>query len=146
MRIITKTFLIFSILLLFPAALFAQEEAPVPGGVGALPIPFVNLTVREPESNQETALSIQLLLFLTVISLAPSIAILMTSFLRISIVLDFVKRALSLQQVPPATVLMGIALFLTLFIMFPTFTEIYQEAFVPFADGTIETGELYDKA
>lgn len=111
-----------------------------------LPIPFVDLTLREPVNNQETALSIQLLLFLTIISLAPSIAVLMTSFLRISIVLDFVKRALSLQQVPPNSVLMGIALFLTLFIMFPTFTSVYQEAFVPFSDGEIESTELYDRA
>ena len=130
-------------------SLFAQEDAPVPpdtGDAGNLPIPFIDLTVREPDSNQETALSIQLLLLLTIISLAPSIAVLMTSFLRVSIVLDFVKRALSLQQVPPATVLMGISLFLTLFIMFPTFTEVYQEAFVPFADGGIDSEELYETA
>lgn len=153
MRINTAVVLMLAFLFLTPAAGYAQADAPAPGTGGQgltegtnLPIPFVDLTVREPESNQETALSIQLLLLLTVISLAPSIAVLMTSFLRISIVLDFVKRALSLQQVPPATVLMGIALFLTLFIMFPTFTEIYQEAFVPFADGEIETGELYEKA
>jgi flagellar biosynthetic protein FliP len=139
--------------LLVPAAAFAQADAPAPGeggqGLGAagdLPIPFVDLTVREPESNRETALSIQLLLLLTVISLAPSLAVLMTSFLRIAVVLDFVKRALSLQQVPPNTVLMGIALFLTLFIMFPTFTAVYNEAFVPFSEGEIETDELYERS
>lgn len=130
-------------------SLFAQETTPVSpeaGGAGNLAIPFVDLTVREPDSNQETALSIQLLLLLTIISLAPSIAVLMTSFLRISIVLDFVKRALSLQQVPPTTILMGISLFLTLFIMFPTFTEVYQEAFVPFSNGSIDGEELYTMA
>ncbi len=111
-----------------------------------IPIPFVGLTVREPASNRETSLSIQLLLLLTVISLAPSIAVLMTSFLRIAIVLDFVKRALSLQQVPPNSVLMGIALFLTLFIMFPTLNSVYQEAFLPFSNGDIQTGELYTRA
>ncbi len=153
MRNIATLFLIIAISLFLPLSVFGQADAPAPGAGGqglgeaeTLPIPFVDLTVRQPESNQETALSIQLLLLLTVISLAPSIAVLMTSFLRISIVLDFVKRALSLQQVPPATVLMGISLFLTLFIMFPTFNEIYQEAFVPFSDGEIETGELYEKA
>jgi len=140
--------MLFFILALTPPSLFAQEDAPILPGAdeGNLPVPFVDLTVREPDSNQEAALSIQLLLLLTIISLAPSIAVLMTSFLRISIVLDFVKRALSLQQVPPATVLMGIALFLTLFIMFPTFTEVYQEAFVPFTDGSIDSEELYEKA
>ena len=116
------------------------------GEADNLPIPFVDLTLREPETNRETAQSIQLLLLLTILTLAPSLAVLMTGFLRIAIVLDFVKRALSLQQVPPNTVIMGIALFLTLFIMFPTFTSVYQEAFVPFTDGEIETDELYDRA
>jgi len=151
MKFTSKTTVILFLVIILAPALGAQQATPGEAGQGlgtngTLPIPFVDLTVREPVSNQETALSIQLLLLLTVISLAPSIAVLMTSFLRISIVLDFVKRALSLQQVPPATVLMGIALFLTLFIMYPTFTEVYQEAFVPFADGTIQTAELYEKA
>lgn len=123
-----------------------QENESGLGEAQNLPIPFVDLTIREPDSNQETALSIQLLILLTVISLAPSLAVLMTSFLRISVVLDFVKRALSLQQVPPNSVLMGIALFLTLFIMFPTFTAIYEEAFVPFADAEIQSDELYERA
>jgi flagellar biosynthetic protein FliP len=151
MRILPGILIALSVFLSSAPALSAQQDTPGEGGQGlganaSLPIPFVDLTVREPVSNKETALSIQLLLLLTVISLAPSIAVLMTSFLRISIVLDFVKRALSLQQVPPATVLMGIALFLTLFIMYPTFTEVYQEAFVPYTEGRIQTGELYEKA
>ena len=70
-------------------------------------------------------------------SLAPSILILVTSFLRISIVLDFIKRALSLQQVPPTQVLNGIALFLTFMIMWPTFTQIYDNSFKPMAEGQI---------
>lgn len=142
------------IFLLFPAALGLSQELPsVPSPTGeglgegqAPPIPFVDLTLRSPDSNQETALSLQLLLLLTVISLAPSLVVLMTSFLRIAIVLDFVKRALSLQQVPPNTVLMGIALFLTLFIMFPTFSTIYEDGFRPFADGEITTQELYERS
>jgi len=108
-------------------------------------IPFLNLSVREPESNNEVALSIQLILLLTVLTLAPSIIILMTSFLRIAIVLDFIKRAMSLQQVPPSNVLMGIALFLTMFIMWPTFSDIYDNAFRPFSEGEIGFTELYDE-
>ncbi|MBN2655461.1 MAG: flagellar type III secretion system pore protein FliP [Spirochaetales bacterium] len=108
-------------------------------------IPFLNLQVRDPQSNNEVALSIQLILLLTVLSLAPSIVILMTSFLRISIVLDFIKRAMSLQQVPPSNVLMGIALFLTLFIMWPTFDQIYEDAFKPFAEGQIGFEQMYDQ-
>lgn len=109
-------------------------------------IPFVDLTVREPESNREVALSIQLLILLAVIALSPSIILLTTSFLRLSIVFDFIKRALSLQQVPPNQVLMGIALFMTLFIMWPVFDTIYKDSFQPYAAGEIGTKEMFDRA
>jgi flagellar biosynthetic protein FliP len=109
-------------------------------------IPFIDLTVRSPESGQEVAFSLQLLLLLTVLSLAPSIIILMTSFLRISIVLDFIKRALSLQQVPPNQVIMGISLFLTVFIMWPTFSAIYDNSVRPLAAGDISVEIAYREA
>jgi flagellar biosynthetic protein FliP len=109
-------------------------------------VPFIDLTIRNPESGQEVAFSLQLLLLITVLSLAPSIIILMTSFLRISIVLDFIKRALSLQQVPPNQVLMGIAFFMTLFVMWPTLETIYENSFQPLADGNISVEEAYKQA
>jgi flagellar biosynthetic protein FliP len=109
-------------------------------------IPFIDLSIRNPANGREVAFSLQLLLLITVLSLAPSIIILMTSFLRISIVLDFVKRALSLQQVPPNQVLLGISLFLTLFIMWPTFETIYSNSFRPLADGEINVEEAYREA
>ncbi len=112
----------------------------------AAQIPFIDLQIRDPESNSEVAFSVQLLILLTLLSLAPSILILTTSFLRISIVMDFVKRALSLQQVPPTQVLNGIALFLTLFIMWPTFTTIYTNAFRPLADGEMTVSQAYTEA
>ena len=155
--------------LLFPVGLFAQSARATPAStVGAqkssatirnsaqpgpktlqagqdLRIPFIDLTVRDPKSNKEVALSVQLLLVLAVLSLAPSMIIMVTAFLRISIVFDFVKRALSLQSVPPTQVLMGISLFLTIFIMWPTFTQIYNESYVPFSDGKIGVQEAYTK-
>lgn len=109
-------------------------------------IPFIDLAVRSPNDNKEVALSIQLLIFLAIMTLSPSILILMTPFLRIAIVFDFIKRALSLQQVPPNQVLMGIALFLTLFIMWPTIQQINEDAFKPFSDGEIGLQEFYDNA
>ncbi len=111
-----------------------------------LAVPFIDIAVREPANNQEVALSIQLLLLLAVLTLAPSIVLLMTSFLRIAVVFDFVKRSLSLQQVPPTQVLMGIALFLTLFIMWPTIADVYEDAFKPFSEGSIGMEEMYDEA
>jgi len=136
---------------LTPAAVFAQVVAPAapttaqPGGNGlsGLNIPFVDLQVRSPKTNQEVALSLQLLLMLAVLSLAPAIVILMTSFLRIAIVFDFVKRALSLQQVPPNQVLMGLALFMTVFIMWPTISDVYDNAYKPFSEGKIKIEQAY---
>jgi len=107
---------------------------------------MVDLRVRNPANGKEVAFSVQVLLLLTAISLAPSLLVLLTSFLRISIVLDFVKRALSLQQVPPNQVLMGIALFLTIFIMWPTFQTVYDEALRPMSDGRIGIEEAYRAA
>ncbi|MDR0463969.1 MAG: flagellar type III secretion system pore protein FliP [Treponema sp.] len=109
-------------------------------------IPFIDLTVRNPQGGQEVAFSLQLLLLLTVLSLAPSIIILMTSFLRISIVLDFIKRALSLQQVPPNQVILGISLFLTVFIMWPTFISIYTNAIQPLSAGELSVENAYREA
>ena len=131
------------------SGLSAQDRPEVAnGGTAAdgLQIPFVDLTVRQPENNNEVALSIQLILLLAVLTLAPSIILLTTSFLRIAVVFDFVKRSLSLQQVPPTQVMMGVALFLTLFIMWPTLSDIYENAFKPFTDGQINTEQMYDAA
>jgi flagellar biosynthetic protein FliP len=123
--------------------LSVQGTTEMPTPPPAPVIPFVDVTVRSPVTGQEVAFSLQLLLLLTVLSLAPSIIILMTSFLRISIVLDFVKRALSLQQVPPNQVLLGISLFMTVFIMWPTFNTIYANAVRPLAAGELSVEEAY---
>jgi len=129
-----------------PFGMPTQSTTALPTPAPAPAIPFIDLTVRNPESGQEVAFSLQLLLLLTVLSLAPSIIILMTSFLRISIVLDFIKRALSLQQVPPNQVIMGISLFLTVFIMWPTFSAIYENSVRPLASGDISVETAYREA
>ncbi|GAE24267.1 flagellar biosynthesis protein FliP [Halalkalibacter wakoensis JCM 9140] len=87
------------------------------------------------------ATTIQLLLVLTVLSLAPSILILMTSFTRIVIVLSFVRQGLATQSMPPNQVLIGIALFLTFFIMAPIFAEVNETALTPFFEGEIDQEE-----
>jgi len=128
-----------------PAVSGAQGTTSFP--TGALPsVPFVDLRVRNPATGKEPAFSIQLLLLLTVLSLAPSLIILLTSFLRISIVLDFVKRARSLQQAPPNQVIMGISLFLTIFIMWPVFDRINADALQPLSRGEIQVSEAYSAA
>ncbi|MGO9412250.1 MAG: flagellar type III secretion system pore protein FliP [Spirochaetia bacterium] len=146
---------------LFPVGAFAQAAAASPGagpaagapaagagrvGAANLPIPFVDFNVRTARSNQEVVLSVQLLLLLTVLALAPSILILTTCFLRIAIVFDFIKRALSLQSAPPNQVMMGLALFLTLFIMWPTFSQIYETSLKPFGEGKVGLQEMFTNA
>jgi len=130
---------------LFPG-MATPGTAGIPPAPATTPIPFVDLSIRNPQTGREVAFSLQLLLLLTLLSLAPSIFILMTSFLRIAIVLDFIKRALSLQQVPPNQVLMGIALFLTIFIMWPTFSVIYENSFKPLAAGEINVETAFREA
>ncbi|WP_182199168.1 flagellar type III secretion system pore protein FliP [Paraliobacillus salinarum] len=105
---------------------------------------FVDLFSSTDPSNVSTA--VRLLLLLTVFSLAPSIIILLTSFTRIIIVLSFVRTSLATQQMPPNQVLIGIALFLTFFIMAPTFHQVNQEAISPLFAEEITLDEAYDRA
>lgn len=90
--------------------------------------------------------SIKLLLMLTVLSLAPSILILMTCFTRIVIVLSFVRTALATQSMPPNQVIIGLALFLTFFVMAPTFHEVNEQALSPLFNEEIDLEEAYDRA
>ncbi|GAA0331904.1 flagellar type III secretion system pore protein FliP [Bacillus carboniphilus] len=105
---------------------------------------FVEFFNTSDPSNVST--SIKLLLLLTVLSLAPSILILMTSFTRIVIVLAFVRTGLATQQMPPTQVLIGLALFLTFFVMAPTFQEVNDEALTPLFNEEIGLEEAYEKA
>lgn len=97
-------------------------------------------------SPDNVSTSVKLFLLLTVLSLAPSILILMTCFTRIIIVLSFVRSALATQQMPPTQVLIGLALFLTFFIMAPVFQEINDEALTPLFNEEINLAQAYDKA
>ncbi len=87
---------------------------------------------------------LQMLLVLTVISLAPSILMMLTSFTRIVIVLHFTRAAIGTQTVPPNQIIAGLSLFLTFFVMAPTFTEVYQSAIVPMSNNEITAQEAYD--
>ena len=114
--------------------------------VRASVVPNVAVQITEPQTGKEVAFSVRLLLLLTILTLAPSILILVTCFLRFSIVLDFIKRALSLQQVPPTSVLNGIAFFMTIFVMWPTFTKIYDNAYKPLSENEITIEQAYHEA
>lgn len=150
------SFFIFIVLLFTCDIAFAQSNSfprnTVQGNtemgrnIRPVDVPNVNIQITQPQSGREVAFSVRLLILLTILTLAPSILILVTSFLRFSIVLDFIKRALSLQQVPPTAVLNGIAFFMTIFVMWPTFSTMYEKSFKPLADGTIGIEEAYREA
>ena len=105
---------------------------------------FIEIFSSSDPTNIST--SVKLLLLLTVFSLAPGILILMTSFARIVIVLSFVRTSLATQQMPPNQVLIGLALFLTFFIMAPTFQDVYDDALEPLFAEEITLDEAYDNA
>lgn len=111
-----------------------------------IPFPAIHIGVDEAKNPQDVAMSLQILLVLTVLSLAPAILIMMTSFTRIVIILAFLRQGLGTQQVPPNQVLVGLALFLTFFTMQPTFERIDKEALTPYLAGKLGTSEAFKKA
>ncbi len=159
LKFLPKIFFVFFVIAVFASPVFSQSSqnrnfpngsvqgtTEMNGNVRGLTVPNVDINITQPQSGREVAFSVQLLLLLTVLTLAPSILILTTCFLRFSIVLDFIKRALSLQQVPPTAVLNGIALFMTIFVMFPVFRTIYGNSIKPLSDGEIGIEQAYKEA
>lgn len=104
---------------------------------------LINIGISTGDGN-DMASVLQMLLVLTVISLAPSILIMLTSFTRIVIVLHFTRAAIGTQTVPPNQVIIGLSLFLTFFVMSPTFTEIYNSAIKPLSNNEISVEEAYE--
>ncbi len=111
----------------------------VSGALGPL-----EFSLNTDEDANSLSSSLQMLMVLTVISLAPSILIMVTSFTRIIIVLHFVRSALGLQTTPPNQIIVGLSLFLTFFIMSPVFTKVNTEAIQPLAKGSITQEEAWD--
>lgn len=111
-----------------------------------VPVPNVNIGVEAANNPKDVALSLQILLTLTVLSLAPSILIMMTSFTRIIVVLSFLRGALATQQMPPNQVLVGLALFLTFFTMSPYLDQVNKQALQPYIAGAIGQEEAIDTA
>lgn len=117
------------VVLLAASATFAQ--APVPA------IPSVSLNVGAGHGGDLSG-SLQVVLLLTILSLAPAIITLLTSFTRIVIVLGFTRSALGVQQLPPNSVLIGLALFLTAFTMAPVWQAVYTDAYQPYTAHQID--------
>jgi flagellar biosynthetic protein FliP len=119
---------------LFLITLVALFAAPAFAADPAMPA----LVVRTTQGSTETwSVSLQVLLAMTALTLLPAILLLMTSFTRIIIVLGFLRQALGTAQSPPNQVLVGLALFLTLFVMSPVLDKAYQDGYKPFSEGAI---------
>lgn len=104
----------------------------------AFPVPSIDLNIKAAETPKEVALSLQVLFILTILSLAPALLIMVTSFTRIIIVLSFTRSAVGTQQMPPNQALIGLALFLTFFIMSPVIAEVNETAIQPYMKQEIE--------
>lgn len=111
-----------------------------------LPVPRIEIGLDDGQGPQDMAVGLQILLLLTVLSLAPAILIMMTSFTRIIVVLSFVRSALATQQMPPNQVLIGLAIFLTFSVMAPVWNTVYAEAWQPYAAGQISEEAALQRA
>lgn len=105
-----------------------------------------SITITSNGDNGSVNGTLRILITLTLIALAPTLLIMLTSYTRIIIVLHFTRAALSTQTAPPNQVLVGLALFLTFFIMRPTLTQVYTDALVPFDNGQITQEEFFEEA
>lgn len=127
------------------AILFVVGFAVAPTHVAAQGLPKISISVDKSDNPADLSVTLQILLLLTVLSLAPSIVITMTSFTRIIVVLSFLKHALGTQQMPPAQLMVGLALILTFFIMAPVFTQAYEQGIKPYTEGTINRDQALER-
>ncbi|OAI40700.1 flagellar biosynthesis protein flip [bacterium SCGC AG-212-C10] len=107
--------------------------------------PPASSTIVGTQNPQSTGAALQILLFVTVLSLAPAILVMVTSFTRIMVVLSLLRTAIGIPQLPPNQVLIGLALFLTAFVMAPAIKTINSEAIQPYMNGTITQQEAYNR-
>lgn len=132
-------FAIAAVLLLVPSVAFAAAPAAAAGaGSSALSIDL--------SGGMFTDRMVQIIALITILSLAPSILIMMTSFVRIVVVLSLLRTAIGVQTTPPNAVIVSLSLFLTLFVMGPTLHEAYQAGIQPMMAGTMTTEDAMTKA
>lgn len=123
----------------------------IAGGAAAvmaapLPLPSLNIGVGTATKPTEVATTIQIFLLLTVLSLAPSLLIMTTSFTRIVVVLSFLRTAMGTQQAPSNQIILALSLFLTFFVMTPVWQQVNHDAYQPFKAGTLTQEQAFEKA
>ncbi len=136
-------YIIFILFFLFAANSFAQQTQQTQSL--SFPLPKFDVQIGSSDNPQDVSVTLQILLLMTILALAPSIMIMTTAYLRIIIVFHFLKSALGTQQMPPGQLLAGVALFVTFFVMAPTWNKVNEEALKPLMDEKITTEEAYNK-
>jgi len=124
----------------------AESASRPPGGGPGIALPKISIGIGEVTGPQELSGALQVMLLLTVLSLAPSLLIMLTSFSRIIIVLGLLRQALGTSQMPPNQVLIGLALFLTAFVMTPVVAEVRDTAYTPYMAKEITQEEAVQRA
>lgn len=124
-------------LMLFGAVAFGQEKA--------MPFPKLSVEVGKATNPDDVSVTLQILFLMTILSLAPAILILTTAFTRIIVVFHFLKQAMGTPQMPPSQVLIGLAMFLTFFVMAPTWSKVNDQALQPYLQKKMSLQEAYEK-
>lgn len=141
-----KKRVVFTLMIVLGIMMFCSVSAYAAPSNTNLPQLNISLGDNNGSTPQNYASTIKLLIFFTIISLMPSIVIMMTSFTRIIVVLSFLKSAMGIQQAVPAQMLTGLALFLTLFIMTPVYNEMNTKAIQPYLQNTITQEQAFEEA
>ncbi len=127
-------------------SLGAGPGAPASGTAGSGSGGSISIDFGKGGKRARLSSAVEIVLFLTLLTLAPAIILSLTSFTRIIIVLSFMKRAMSIQEMPPTMVVTGLAFFLSLFIMKPVLGRLYEEAWVPYTEERISIAEAGSRA
>jgi flagellar biosynthetic protein FliP len=131
-----RVLMLAAVILLLPQFATAPANAQI--------IPKISVGVEPARDAKDMSVALQIVLLLTVLTLAPSILVMMTSFVRIAVVLSFLRQAIGTNQMPPNQLLIALALILTFFIMTPVANQAYQTGLKPYLDGKISQQEAFD--
>lgn len=134
---IRKIVVVFVLMVVLAAELPAQQKA--------IPMPKISLEIGKATKPEDVSVTLQILFLMTILSLAPALLILTTAFTRIIVVLHFLKQAMGTPQMPPAQVLIGLAMFLTFFVMAPVWNKVNTEALQPYLQNKMTMNDAYDK-
>ncbi|HPE69144.1 MAG TPA: flagellar type III secretion system pore protein FliP [Thermotogota bacterium] len=133
----SKRILLLLLLFVVCGGLFAQDPV--------LPAPRLEIGFGLAENPNDLVVTLEILLLLTILTLAPALLMMLTSFTRVVTVLGILRTALGTRQSPPNQVVVGVSLFLTFFIMAPTFTAAWNDALVPYMDGQIGYEQMFQQ-